>query len=125
MAIEARNIDISDLLNSRSDMVAKPADTDFSSSVGDFKEMTVGFIQACYSNLAANTGHFELWVGAICDENKLARHPGSKVSVDSECNSVSWNLCCIGFRFFQVRYTANGETAGTVDRIVAIGKKNG
>ena len=107
---------------------AKPANTDFEleeNEIGDFKASVIGFIQAIYSGLTDYSGTFELWVSTVCEPNSFAKHPCSEIKVDSDCSSVSWNLSAIGFRFIKIKYVANGETTGTIDRIVAIGKKNG
>ena len=103
----------------------KPATADFNSDVGDFQDSTVGFIQATYSSLTVFSGCFELFVSIICDPTTLVLLPNSKQCADAKCPAVGYHLTQIGFRFFQLRYTANGETTGTIDRIVAVGKKGG
>lgn len=98
--------------------------TDFRSDVADIKDQTMGFIQAFYDGHNALDGAFELFVGSeFCgDDNKLARLPKSEMTIDTGCQSVGWNLIGPGYRFIQVRYTANSVTAGTA-RIIAVCKK--
>jgi hypothetical protein len=95
---------------------------DFISTVGDFREMSIGFIQAIYDGVDAFDGSFEIFVGIENDESTFARLPNSALVMDADCNSICWNLCCIGYRFFYVKYTANSVTTGTV-KLLARGKK--
>lgn len=98
--------------------------SDFRSKVGDLKEMTMGFVQAFYSGHDALDGEFELFVsGFFCgDDDVMSRYPCSNFSIDAGCASLGWNLISAGYRFIQIRYTANNVTAGTVV-IKAIGKR--
>lgn len=98
--------------------------SNFRSKVGDLKEMTHGFIQAFYSGHDALDGVFELFVsGYFCgDDDLMARYPCSEFMIDAGCNSLGWNLVGAGYRYVQIRYTANSVTTGTV-KIKAIGKR--
>ena len=100
---------------------------DFRSDVGDLKEMALGYVQAVYTGHDAFDGVFELFVAnTFCGESTdhFARYPNSQLQIDAGCGSVGWNLVCAGYRFFQIRYTANSVTTGDVE-IVAVGKKGG
>jgi len=98
--------------------------SDFRSSVGDLKEMTHGFVQAFYSGYDNFDGTFELFVsGFFCgNDDVMSRYPCSAAPIDVGCSSLGWNLIAAGYRFIQIRYTANSVTTGTVT-IKAIGKR--
>jgi hypothetical protein len=115
--VSVRNINKSELYNGS-------LSADFRSKVGDLKEMSLGYIQAVYSGHDATDGAFELFVAAtFCGtDDHFARYPNSALTMDAGCASIGWNLLCAGYRFFQIRYTKNSVTAGTVE-IFAIAKK--
>lgn len=103
-----------------------PMDVAFRSSVGDLKEMALGYIQAIYTGNDATDGTFELFVAAsFCgNDDHFARYPGGLLSMDASCGSIGWNIICAGYRFFQIRYTPNSVTTGDCE-IIAIAKKGG
>ena len=100
--------------------------SDFGSNVIDFKEMTLGSIQAIFSNNDALDGEFRLWVSnEYCNQGDVsifAPYPGSEIELESGCKSLAWKLDRIAFRFYQIRYEANSVTQGEVT-IIARGKK--
>lgn len=99
-----------------------PMGGNFSSEIGDFKEMAIGFIQAIYEGNDNTDGVFRLLVSIDDREDTFALLPGSEQGTDGTCPSVGWNLCCIGYRFVKVEFIANGNTQGNC-YIIAVGKK--
>ena len=99
--------------------------SDFKGDVGDFREMTLGFIQIIYNGSAIYDGSFQVYISNIyCndgDDSMFAKY-GQAVTMDSQCGSIGWNMSKIGFRFIQIRYTKNNVFEGTC-RIIARGKK--
>lgn len=97
---------------------------DFVSDVADFKEMSIGFVQAIYGAPTEHKGTFRLLVSGRIELDTFALLPGSEQIMDASCPAVGWNLCCIGWRFLVVEYVANGQEDMPIE-VIAIGKKGG
>jgi len=97
-------------------------DSDFISDPIDFREMSLGFIQAIYGTPTNFWGSFRLLVSSRLELETFVYLDGSDKSMDDTCPGIGWNLCCIGYRFVRIQYFANGQVGGNME-IIACGKK--
>ena len=103
---------------------AQPLNANFSSDIIDYRDMLTGFIQVIWNAPDTFDGFFELWVSAFPDAATMGKYPGSKHAMDADCNSFSWNIQRMGFRYAMVKWTKGTQTTGSVF-IVGTGKLRG
>ena len=102
-----------------------PLNALFESNILDFSNMIVGSIHVKWEGQATNSGVFEVFIGNF--ENKPDLEPFCAViQVNAGCTGHLFDFAhnFIGFRFAYIKYTPNGETAGTF-KIHAVGKRHG
>ena len=95
---------------------------DVDSHIADFKEMSIGSVQAWWMGNDGNGGMIQVLVSNFPEASTFAPLPDSLASMDTDRKSILWNIGVLGFRYAFVRYTANGVTEGTL-HISALAKK--
>lgn len=100
-----------------------PAGATVDSDIADFRNMKVGYIQAWYKNNDTHDSSFEVFVSAYPDPDSFGKYPDSLVIMDSDCQSLGWNINVLGFRYAFVRYYKGPTIAAGDMEIIAIGKK--
>lgn len=100
---------------------------DFVSHIIDFRDMPMGSIQMLWSGAVALSGTFRIYSSNIPEVSAFdpagTELENSSFALHAASGSRMWIRHRLAFRYALVRYTANGETGGTVD-IVALGKKS-
>lgn len=99
--------------------------TSFSSSIIDFHDMPIGYLQAVWQDVAGygqDSGYFEAFASGFRNFSTFDYIRGSMEGVETEAGSRMWNLGVIGYRYAYVKFTPVNITAGTCI-IVASGKK--
>lgn len=100
-----------------------PGGATVDSNIADFRNMKVGWVQVWYKNADAYDGSFELFVSGYPDPDSFSKYPDSLNIMDSDCQSLGWDINVLGFRYAFLRYYKGPTiTTGSME-IIAIGKK--
>jgi len=122
--ISARNVHRAYLL------VEAPMGQDLISDIADFREMTIGSVQARWEDNDAADGKLILQASNVPDEAWFDDMECADVILDDDNSQFGkrktklFNLSIIGFRYVRVRYLKGSNTQGKIT-VFAVGKKNG
>ena len=103
--------------------------SDIVSDMIDFREMTVGSIQAKWSGNDAADGLLVVYASNIPDDEWFAKincgeHTMSGDGTAGNEKTAIFNLGSIGYRYMRVKYFQNSNTQGDLV-VIGLGKKNG
>jgi len=97
----------------------------FSSSIIDFHDMPIGYLQAVWKDVVGfgpDSGYFEAFASGFRNFNTFDYIRGSLERIEVADGARMWNLGVIGYRYAYVKFSPVNITDGTCT-IIASGKK--